>query len=469
MRQMGWMDYTFIVMERPWTPQHICPVMVYDRSTAPSGDVTFDDIVRAVEACLPSAPTFRERLVRVPLGLDQAYWVEDADFDLEFHVRHLALPRPGNWRQFCTQVGRLHSRPLDLTRPPWEMTVVDGLDAVDGLPPGGFGIVLKVHHAAIDGMAGVQMITTMHDDHPSAVRDVVDDDWQPEPLPSTTTLLTRAGVHSITRPVNAARLVARNLPPMVREVARRGGGAFGGGMTRSPRTRFNAAITAHKVFDATQVPLEGMRAIKGAVPGATVNDAGLALIGGAMRRYLADKGELPAEPLTAVVPISTRTPDQTDASGNQVAMMVASMCTHIADPLERLAAIQAATVESKAAQQGVAAATLRDLSEAVPGALLGIATRAGAAFAGNAPVMANTLVTNTPGPRYPLYFAGARMTISTGCTPLANGAGLAHSINSYVDDFGINITACRELLPDIAVYTDCIQQSYAELLDGAGG
>jgi WS/DGAT/MGAT family acyltransferase len=211
-----------------------------------------------------------------------------------------------------------------------------------------------------------------------------------------------------------------------------------------------------------------MRTIKSAVPGATVNDAGLALVGGAMRRYLEAKGELPAEPMTALVPISTRPPGDADGGGNQVAMMIASMHTDIADPMERLAAIRASTAASKAAQQGVAAATLRDLSEVVPGALLGIATRAGAAFAGNAPVMANTLVTNTPGPRHPLYFAGALLTMSTGCTPLANGAGLAHSINSYVDDFGVNITACRELLPDTDFYVECIQESFAALLSGAG-
>jgi WS/DGAT/MGAT family acyltransferase len=441
--------------------------MVYDRSTAPGGDVTFDDIMRMVEACLPSAPVFRERLVTVPFGLDQAYWVQDADFDLEFHVRHLALPRPGTWRQFCTQVGRLHSRPLDLTRPPWEMTVVDGLDAVEGLPPGGFGIVLKVHHAAIDGMSGVQMITAMHDDSPTGGGAVFEDHWRPEPLPSTTMLLARAGVHSVTRPLNAVRMVARNLPPMVRELA--GGRSGLGGMGRAPRTRFNARVTPHKVFDATQVPLDGMRKIKSAVVGATVNDAALALVGGAMRRYLEDKGELPAEPMTAMVPISTRTPDQANAGGNQVAMMIASMHTDIADPMERLAAIQATTAASKSSQQGVAASTLQDVAQAVPGALLGIAARAGGALMANGPVMTNTLVTNTPGPRHPLYFAGALMTISTGCTPLANGAGLAHSVNSYVGDFGINITACRELLPDIEFYAECIQESFADLLEAAGG
>ena len=129
-------------------------VAIYDPSTSPKGDVTFDDITDAIERRLPLVPTFRRRVVRVPLSLDQSYWLEDANFDLEFHVRQIALPRPGNWKQFCTQVARLHARPLDLTRPPWECTMIEALDAIDGIPEGSFALVLKVHHAAIDGMAG---------------------------------------------------------------------------------------------------------------------------------------------------------------------------------------------------------------------------------------------------------------------------------------------------------------------------
>jgi WS/DGAT/MGAT family acyltransferase len=466
MRQLAWMDHMFVVMESPASPQHMCPVMVYDRSTAPGGEVTIDRIMEAVQACLPLAPAFREKLVTVPFGLDEAYWVEDPDFDLEYHVRHLALPRPGDWRQFCTQVGRLHSRPLDMSRPPWEMTVIDGLDGIDWLPEGGFGVVLKVHHAAIDGMAGVQMITAMHDEEAEPSRPVVEDRWKPERDPSPWGLLRRAGVHGVTRPLNGARLLARNLPPIVRELPERRRNRAQAG-SRAPRTRFNGRVTPHKIFDATRLPLSEIRAAKNAVAGATVNDAALVVVGGALRQYLDTKGELPAEPMTAVVPISTRTADQAEAGGNQVAMMVASMHTDIADPLERLAAIHVSTAASKVAQQGVAAATLRDVSQVIPGALLGIATRAGAVFAANPPVLANTLVTNTPGPRNPLYFAGARMEMMTGCTPLANGAGLAHSINSYGDHFGVNVTACRELLPDIDFYMECVRHSFDDLVVGA--
>jgi WS/DGAT/MGAT family acyltransferase len=187
-----------------------------------------------------------------------------------------------------------------------------------------------------------------------------------------------------------------------------------------------------------------------------------------MQRYLESKDEVPAGAMTAAVPISTRTPEQAHAGGNQVSMMVSSMHTDVADPMGRLAAIHESTAASKAAQEGVAVATLRDLAEVIPGALIGIGARAGASFAGNGLVVANTLVTNTPGPRIPLYFAGARVEVMTGCTPLANGVGLAHSISSYVDDFGVHVTACRELMPDIAFYVDCVERSFDELVTAAG-
>lgn len=188
-------------------------------------------------------PTFRRRAVRVPLGLDQAYWVEDADFDLDYHLRHIALPAPGDWRQFCTQLARLHSRPLDLTRPPWECTMIEGLDAIEGLPSGCFALAMKIHHAAIDGMAGVEMVNVMHDLAPDAVPAEVPDDWRPDPMPPQWSLLGRANVHDVTRPLSALRLAVANAAPMIRELpARR---RQRGSRLVVPRIRSNDRVTAH--------------------------------------------------------------------------------------------------------------------------------------------------------------------------------------------------------------------------------
>jgi WS/DGAT/MGAT family acyltransferase len=459
--QLGFLDHTMLVMESPRHPNHVTPVQIYDPSTAPGGSVSFDQIFDAVRRRLPASRTLRRKLVQVPMGLDQAYWVEDNNFDLEFHVRQIALPRPGDWRQFCQQVARLSSRPLDLTRPPWEMTVIEGVDNVPGIPPGSFAIVLKVHHAAVDGVEGVELISAMHDQSADAKPVELEDSWRPESDPSPWRLLARAGAHNAVAPWNAVRLAVANAGPVVRELPgrlRRKPGRIGS----VPRTRFNQQVSGHKVFDEARFQMADVKRLRSAVPGATVNDVALAIVGGAMRRYLESKGELPEEPLVAMVPISTRAPDQAGTGGNQVSMMRASLATNVANPVERLAAIHAATSASKAAQNGVAARALREVSQTLPGALLGIGVRA-ASLLPNMPVVTNTLVTNVPGPRQALYLCGAKLVRTTGCLPLYDGMGLGHCISSYGDEFCFIITADRDMLPDSEFYIDCLRAAFTEL------
>ena len=193
MQQLSGQDASFIYSERPHAPTHITSISIYDPSTAPGGEVSFDDVLDHLEARLHLARAFRQKIVRVPGDLDHPYWVEDAEFDLEYHVRQIALPRPGDWRQFCVQAARLHARPLDLSKPLWELYVIEGLDEIDEIPDGCFGFVLKVHHAAVDGKSGVEMITAIH----GQSADVVDPPppvtpWQPESEPSPLTLYARA-------------------------------------------------------------------------------------------------------------------------------------------------------------------------------------------------------------------------------------------------------------------------------------
>ena len=182
MHQLSVIDTTFLATETPRTPNHLCMVQIYDPSTAPDGKPSFDQILSKLADCLPAVPSLRRKLVRLPLDLDRPYWVDDVDFDLEFHVRNLALPRPGDWRQLRTQVARLHSRPLDITRPPWEMTVIDGVDELPGLPSGCFATVLKVHHAAIDGQSGVELLNVIHDFEPDI--EAFYQEWVGLPVPA---------------------------------------------------------------------------------------------------------------------------------------------------------------------------------------------------------------------------------------------------------------------------------------------
>ncbi|MET0907940.1 MAG: wax ester/triacylglycerol synthase family O-acyltransferase [Ilumatobacteraceae bacterium] len=466
MHQLSVIDTTFLATETQRTPNHLCMLGIYDPSGASGGAPSFEQIMAKLESCLALVPSLRHKLLRVPLDLDRPYWVDDHDFDLEFHVRQLALPRPGDWRQLRTQVARLHSRPLDLTRPPWEITVIDGLDSVLEYPEGCFATALKVHHAAIDGQSGVELLNVLHDltaDLPPP--DGLVEPWTPEPLPSGSDLLRRAGVHAIENPLQAVRAVAANVTPLARE-------AVTAGRRRSPgpkvvRTRFNHPVSAHRTWEETRCSLADMKRVKNQVAGASINDACLSVVAGAMTSYLTALGEPPTESLVTTVPVSTRTPDQVASGGNQISGMLVSFHSDIDDPLDRLAAIAAETATKKAAQSGVAIPVLLEVAEVLPGALIGAAVRGASLLGSRAPVAANTVVTNVPGSPVPLYFLGCELVRSTGCVPLVDGVGLFHCVTSFCGVFTFMFTADRDLMPDPEVYRGHLEASIAEHLAAA--
>ena len=320
---------------------------IYDPSTADGGRVTFKGVLDHIDKRLHEARVFRQRLVRVPFDLDHPYWIEDPDFDLEFHVRHIALPAPGDWRQLCIQVARLISRPLDLNRPLWELYVIEGLDNVQGVPAGCFAVVTKTHHAAIDGMSGMELTSAIHDDAPRATPSVPGAPWRPESVPATTELLRRATVNNTTRPMHATRVMARTVPRLGRLLNQLRQRTITPPPTTIPRTRWSGTVSAHRVFDGIRLQLDDLRAIKSTVPGATINDVVLATVGGALRGYLLAKDELPSDPLIAMAPISVRSQEERGAAGNLVSGMFTTLGTDVADPSERLAVIREATHRSK--------------------------------------------------------------------------------------------------------------------------
>src|SRR4051794_21366576 len=307
MQQLSGMDASFLYFETPNAPMHIGSIAIYDPSTSPNGQLSLEDVIENTRKRLHLARAFRQRAVPVPMNFDHPWWIEDPDFDIEYHVRHLALPKPGTWEQLCVQTARLHARALDTSRPLWEFYVVEGLDAVDGIPPGSVAIVSKIHHAAIDGVSGAELTAAIHDLEPTAEPPEPTEEWKPEPEPSPFDLLARASVNLAVRPFRFARVVGRMVPAVgnVQRGLRRSELQLPS--TQVPRTRFNTTITAHRAIDGRSFPLDAVRAAKSAVPGATVNDAILAIVGGAMRHYLEDKGELPEESLVAMAPISVRT------------------------------------------------------------------------------------------------------------------------------------------------------------------
>lgn len=470
MEQLSPMDASFLYFETPNAPMHIGSVAIYDQSTVKGGILGFKEILKNYESRLHMARSFRQRVVKVPMSLDHPYWIEDPDFDLEYHVRHIALPSPGDWRQLCIQVARLHSRPLDTSRPLWEITVIEGLDNVEGLPKGSFAVISKVHHAAIDGVSGAEMTAAIHDVDPTIHPLPPKKQWVPEREPTAVELLSRTSVNNVRQPFKLATVVAQSVPGL----ARLGIGLTAGKLKRAgrvPRTRFNGQVSPHRVFDGRSFELADIRAIKKAVDGATVNDAVIAICGGALRKYLEAKDQLPSESLIAMTPISVRPPNQQKAAGNMVSAMAVAVRSDIEDPLERLIAVYEATTNSKEMTNAVGASTLADYSQFIPSTVAGLAARlySNLGLANRINPIFNTVITNVPGPQHPLYMTGARMVTQYGLGPILDGMGLIHPVFSYCGKITISFTSCRNMIPDPAFYAECIEESFDELMEATHG
>ena len=269
----------------------------------------FKGLLKYVESRLHLSPVFRQRLLRVPLELDYPYWIEDERFDLEYHVRHVALPKPGDWRQFCIQASRIHARSLDMSRPLWELYLVEGLDTFLDLPPDSFAILTKIHHAAIDVRGGAEIATLLHDTTPVPPHPEPPEPWFPESPPGSLSLLARAAAAQRRAAVHGRRPADPRAAPRDPGRARLDQRDLAD-PERLPITRFNSEVSPHRVFETRRFTLEEFKRIRALVPGATINDAVLAVCGGALRRYLLAHDELPAPSLVAIAPLSIRNADR---------------------------------------------------------------------------------------------------------------------------------------------------------------
>ena len=470
MRQLQGMDSSFVAMESPNSPMHIGSVLIYNPETAPGGFVRFKDILDFIENRLRLSTTMRQRLVRVPFDLDFPYWVEDPNFDLEYHVRHVALPKPGDWRQLCIQAARIHARPLDLSRPPWEFTVVEGLDNVRGYPKGSFAFVTKVHHAAIDGMSGIDLMEATHTVSPSTAPPNQPDEWKPEKIPSPVELLGKSYFNVVLNPLKQVQVAAQAVPGIATVVK----GLIARDFKLStdmvpPRTRFNRTISPHRVVEGRTFPLADMKAIRALLPEAKVNDVALSIVGGALNKYLTAKNDLPKSTLTAMAPISVRSNDEKGDMGNQVAAMIAPLGSHLADPKERLEYVFAQTSNSKALTNALGARTMTEVSKVNPLLYMALGAQLFSRVSLAHRVMPfNTVVTNVPGPPIHIYSSGARMeSMALSLICLTDGLGLAHVVQSYVDEAYISFTACRDIMPDPEFYSQCLQDSFDDMLAAA--
>jgi diacylglycerol O-acyltransferase / wax synthase len=471
MEHLAGTDSYFLYTERGNVYNHVASLGIYDPSTAPGGKVRFKDILRYFGNRLDASPLFRRRLVTVPHGFDRPYLLDDPDLDLEFHVRHIALPEPGDWRQLMIQVARIHSRPLDRSRPLWEVYVIEGLDRIPGLPVGSFALFMKFHHASIDGQAGAQLLRAVHS--LSALADDPGHDGgtlYAERDPTAIELYSRAITHGVGRATGISKLYASTLARIAgltldqvnrkMKPGREADDAALGlpGFVKAPLTRFNRPVSANRVVEAVALPLDRMKAACGKLEGVTINDLFLAIVGGALRRYLESKEELPATSLMALMPINVREEGRPSMGGNQVGGAPVPVHSDIADPLKRLKAVHHDSRSAKRGAEILGRGFLKSVLDELP-------HFAAEAFMRYAiyPQL-NVTVSNVRGPEATLYVAGARLVHFYPVSIATDYVGLNHTGFSYNGVLWISAVACRNMLPDPGFYADCLRASFEDLM-----
>ncbi|OBJ64642.1 WS/DGAT/MGAT family O-acyltransferase [Mycobacterium asiaticum] len=484
MRQLTSLDTQFLAMENDRVQGHVSVLGIYDAHTDSGRPLDAALVRELISRRLHLLPTFRWRLAQVPLSLDYPYWVDDGTFDIEYHVRELALPAPGSDRQLAEQVARIIGRQLDRARPLWEVYVIGGLDDCR------VAVLTKMHHAAVDGVSGAEVMSILLDDttgrEPDPAPRVV-----AEPFPSDVEMLCRGLIGLMRQPLRIMNAGPTALPhlddvptirhlPGVKLVARTGRAikrvlpatssalTAPGSAINAPRTRFQARVSPHRRVAFGSMSLHEVKTIKNTF-GCTVNDVVIAICTSGLRSWLDERGELPAEPLAGFVPMSVRTPEQKGTFGNRVSVMLTELPTDEPDPVQRLARISDAMRAAKERQRALPASLLQDANHFIPPALLAQAARATSRLAGmrglNQP--ANVMISNVPGPSTPLYLGGARQHAQVPVSGVLDGIGINITVMSYQDSLEFGIVVDRELVDDPWTILDALRAGLAEIAERA--
>jgi WS/DGAT/MGAT family acyltransferase len=465
MRPLNGLDAMFLYVETPSCHMHVAGAFVLDPADAPGG-FDFAKVREMVERRLPFAPPFRRRLVEVPFKLNHPVWIEDPNFDLDYHVRRACLPRPGGRRELADFVAQVVGLPLDRSRPLWELYLVEGLE------DGRYALVTKIHHAVIDGVSGAELSANFLDLEPDPGERVAEGEpWKPERVPTDIDLVAYALASLTGRPVAALRaarrivetalhLNDRNKRPEIEPPP---------GLFTSPKTRLNQSITPHRRVAFGEVSLYELKALKNHF-GCTVNDVILALAAGGLRKHLESHDELPDDSLVAAVPISVRTEDEKGTHGNKVSAMLVSLATDVGDPVARLKTIADGTRQAKDQDRAIGAEVLTGWAEFTFPALMGRAARLSSSLRVFDRVRPgfNVIVSNVPGPPFPLYLAGARLEATHPIGPIYDGVGLNITVMSYLGAVYFGLVACRETVPDVDELPAMIEASLDELLVAMG-
>jgi diacylglycerol O-acyltransferase len=472
MQQLTGMDASFLALETANTTGHVGGLSVLDPSTA-SEPLTLARLTEVMAERLPLVPVLRRKLLNVPLGLDQPYWIDDADFDIEYHVREIALPRPGSDAQLTEQVSRLHARPLDRSRPLWELYLITGL-AGDRA-----AVYSKIHHAAVDGVSGTELLTVLFDLTPAGREPPAAQPFQPERPPPLPVLAARAAMRLAWRPVQTVRItneLVRLLPTLapaastlVGEILglnRGDGSVIATRPGRAPATPFNRAITPHRRFAFRSVGLDTVKAVKKTF-GVSVNDVVMAMCAGALRRWLIDHDALPGQPLVAMIPVSVRDPASQGALGNRVSAMLTPLPTNVTDPDLRLEIVHSATQAAKAQQAEIPQGLVDQISDFAVPALTARAARVvfATGLLHRLPPF-NVTISNVPGPNVPVYMCGARLVAHYPVSVVTDGQGLNITLVGYLGQLHFGLVSSRELVPDIDKLAGYLPEELA-LLAGA--
>ncbi|MFF2549742.1 wax ester/triacylglycerol synthase family O-acyltransferase [Nocardia sp. NPDC058058] len=463
MERLTGLDASFLYLETDTQLLHVCALLIVDPG-ADGVEFSYDDFKAELGRRLYLIPAMTRRLHAVPFNLDHPVWVRDSRFDLDYHVRRMGLPAPGGKRELAEVTGDIAGRPLDRSRPLWEMWVVEGL------PEGKVAIISKYHHAIVDGITGTNMMMHLCDVQPGVTYTPPAETPAAESEPNDLAL----GLEALAKfpgKLGMFGMVPQTVGILSGLVQRRRNGAGSRGMPlpfTAPRTPFNRAITPHRSTAFVASELADIKEIKTAF-GVKVNDVVLAVVGGALRSYLELHEELPDTSLIASVPVSTHDTSRHDEGTNKVSTIFSRLYTDIADPVERMRAIAADNQGAKEEHNLIGADFLQDWAQYAPPNTFQLAARAYSSLklAEHHPVVHNLVVSNVPGPNFPMYFLGVRVASMYPFGPVFHGAGLTATVISNNGNLDFGFIAAKELVPDIEKIADAVPEVITELLKAA--
>lgn len=464
MQRLSGLDASFLYLETPTSHMHVAMTGIYDTSTMPGG-YSFEAFRNHIRERLHLVPLFTRRLVEVPFQLHHPVWVEDPNFDLDYHVRRIAVPAPGGRRELAEIAAQIASIPLDRNHPLWESWVIEGVKQ------NRVGFVCKVHHAAIDGAAGAEIMTALYDLEAVPPPRPAPELAEPEQVPTDLELVTHALRSRVRRIPGMVPLLGRTLQSVNNIVQNRRDpeGKVGAVPLTAPRTPWNAAIGPQRRVAFARVGLEEAKAVKDAF-GVKLNDVVLAIVAGALREYLERRGDgVPLDPLLAVCPVSVRTEDEVGEGGNRVSAMFTSLATDIDDPAERLRQIATNTEGAKSEHNALGARMLTDWGEFAAPRTFGLASRLYSSMnlADRHRPIHNLVISNVPGPPFPLYLAGAELVAAYPMGPIMEGAGLNATVLSYRYSIDFGFMVDRDLVPDIWDLAAAVSTAFDKLQEAA--